>query len=86
VRSKQVRIREYIHQKAGHRQLEKCIGDLQHEDMGVPMVVHDEDALDSPSHAKIFIVVLEALEARRDRGVLFWLGFFRAKCEVGERI
>ena len=42
------------------------------------MVVHDEDTLYGATHAGVFIVVLEALEACRDGGVFFWLGFFGA--------
>lgn len=44
-------------------QLEKRVRNLQHEDMGVAVVVHDKDALYGPPHPKVFIVVLQALEA-----------------------
>ena len=69
--------------------------------MRVSVVVYDEDALDCAAHAKIFIVVLEALEACGDGGILLWLGFLCAawvragsrargvdlpKGEVGERV
>lgn len=47
--------------------------------MGVTVVVYDEDALYSATHAKVFIVVLETLQASRNRGVLFGLGFLGAK-------
>jgi hypothetical protein len=46
----------------------------------VSVVVYDEDALDCASHAKILIVVLKALEACRDGGVLLWLGLLCAAC------
>lgn len=46
--------------------------------MRVAMIMHDEDTLNGTPHPKIFIVVLEALEARGYRWVLFWLSFFRA--------
>lgn len=42
------------------------------------MIVHDEDALYGATHAKVFIIVLEPLKTRRDRGVFFGLGFFGA--------
>lgn len=48
--------------------------------MRVSVVVYDEDALDCTSHAKILIVVLEALEACGDGGVLLWLGLLCAAC------
>jgi hypothetical protein len=41
-------------------QFEEGVGDLEHEDVGVPLVVHDEDALGPPSHSKVLIVILEA--------------------------
>lgn len=61
-----------------HRQLEEGVGDLQHEDVRVPVVVHDEDALDGAPHAKVLVVVLQALEARGDGGVLLGLGLLGA--------
>lgn len=30
--------------------------------MGMPVVVHDKDAFDGATHAKVFVVVLETLE------------------------
>ena len=41
-------------------QLEKCVGNLEHEDMRMTMVVHDQDTFYGSSHSKVFIVVLEA--------------------------
>ena len=46
-------------------QLEERVRDLEHEDVWVAVVVHDEDALHSPTHAKVFIVVLQPLQTRR---------------------
>jgi hypothetical protein len=60
-----------------HAQLEKGVGNLQHEDVRVAMVMNYKDALDRPAHAKVLIVVLEALETRRNRGIFFRLSFFR---------
>jgi len=50
--------------------------------MRMAMIMNDEDALDSSSHARVFIVVLETLETGRDGGVFFWLGFFGAVQEA----
>ena len=65
-------------ERRGCLQLEKRVRDLEHEDVGVAMVVHDEDALYGATHAKVFIVVLETLQAGRNRGVFFGLGFLGA--------
>ena len=43
-------------------QLEKRVRDLQHEDVGMAVIVHDKDTFNSPPHSKIFIVVLQTLE------------------------
>lgn len=59
-------------------QFEERVSDLEHEDVRVSVVVDDQHALDGSSHAKVFIVVLQPLESRLDRGIFFWLGFFRA--------
>jgi len=42
-------------------QLKECVGDLEHEDVRMTMIMNDEDALDGATHAKVFIVVLETL-------------------------
>ena len=42
-------------------QFEERVGDLEHEDVWVAVVVHDEDALDGAPHPEVFIVVLEPL-------------------------
>ena len=46
---------------------------MKHEDMWVAVVMNNEDALNGPAHAKIFVVVLQALQSRRYRRVLFGL-------------
>ena len=63
-------------------QLEKCVGNLEHEDMRMAMVVHDQDTFYCSSHSKVFIVVLEALQTSRNRGILFRLGLFGAESWV----
>lgn len=48
------------------------------------VVVHNEDALYGATHAKIFIIVLQTLQAGRNRGVFFGLSFLGAG--KGERV
>ncbi len=50
-------------QGADHLQFEECVRDLKHEDMRVAVVMDDEDTLNCPPHAKIFIVILQPLES-----------------------
>jgi hypothetical protein len=59
-------------------ELEERVRDLEHEDVRVPVVVDDEDALDGAPHAKVLVVVLQALQARGHGGVFFRLGLFGA--------
>jgi len=42
-------------------QLEESVGDLKHKDVGMTVIMHDENTLDRASHAKVLIVILEAL-------------------------
>jgi hypothetical protein len=64
--------------KKEHSQLEKRVGDLQHKNMRVPMIVHHKDPFHSASHSKVLIVVLQTLQARRHAWVFLWLRFLRA--------
>lgn len=59
-------------------QFEECVRDLEHEDVGVTVVVDYKDALYSPPHSKVFIVVLKPLQSCCHRGVFFWLSLLRA--------
>jgi hypothetical protein len=43
-------------------QFEKCVRDLQHEDMWVAVIVYDEYAFYGSPHPKVFVVILQALE------------------------
>lgn len=61
-----------------HSQFEERIGNLQHQDVRVSVVMYYQYSFDCASHAEIFVVVLETLQACGNRGVLFWLCFFRA--------
>jgi len=42
-------------------QLEKRVRDLQHENMGVAVIMDNEDAFYGPSHPKVFVVILQTL-------------------------
>ena len=46
--------------------------------------VADENAFAGTAHAVLFIVFLEALEARQHGGIFFGLSFFGAEGVVGE--
>jgi hypothetical protein len=59
-------------------QFEKCIGDLQHEDMGMAVVVYNKDSFYGTAHSKVFIIVLQPLKAGRYGRVFLWLCFFGA--------
>jgi len=51
-----------IEKSADNRQSirrEECVGNLNHEDVRMTMVMNDEDAFDRAAHAKVLIVVLE---------------------------
>ena len=63
-------------------QLENRGGNLEHEDKRMAVVVHDQYAFYDSSHSKVFIVVLEALQTSRNRGILFRLGLFGAELWV----
>lgn len=67
-------------------QLEKGIGDLQHQDVGVVVLVADEDALAGAAHAMLVVVLFEALQAGQHGGVFFGLGFLGAEGVVAQRI
>lgn len=68
------------------RQLEEGIGDLQHQDVRMIVLVADEDAFAGAAHTMDIVVLFETLEARQDRGVFFWLRLFGAEGVVGEGV
>lgn len=59
-------------------QFEERVGNLEHEDVGVPVVVHNEDSFHRPPHTEVLIVVLQTLQACRHRWIFFWLRLLRA--------
>lgn len=70
----------------GWVQLEEGIGDLQHQDVGVVVLVADEDALAGAAHAMLVVVFLQALQAGQDGGVLLGLVLLGAEGVVAERV
>lgn len=64
------------------RQLEKCIRNLQHQDMWVVVLVAHQDALARTAHAMGVVVLLEATKASNDTWILLRLSLFDAKCVV----
>ena len=49
------------------------------------VLVADQDALASSAHAMLGIVFFQALQARKNRRVLFWLAIFCPKRVVAQR-
>lgn len=64
--------------RMSNSQFEKCIGNLQHEDMGMAVVVYNKNSFYGTAHSKVFIVVLKPLKASRHGRVFLWLSFFCA--------
>lgn len=67
-------------------QLEECICNLQHEDVGMIVLVADEDALAGSPHAMFHVVLLQALQPSHDGRVLLRLGLLYAEGVVGQRV
>ena len=67
-----------------HIQLEEGVGNLQHENMWVIMLVADQNSFARPSHAILMVVLFQSLQSCRDGRVLFWLVFFGAKGVIAE--
>ena len=62
----------------GNVQLEERVGDLQHENVWMSMVVHDQDSLYCATHSKVFIIIFQTLQTRGNRGIFFRLSLLRA--------
>lgn len=56
-----MRLHGSMHWIMAHSQFEKGIGDLEHEDMRMAMVVNDENAFNGAAHAIILVVILQTL-------------------------
>ena len=70
----------------GDIQLEKGVCNLQHEDVGVIVLMADQDSLAGSAHAMSFIVLFQSPQAREHRGILLWLVLFRTKGVIAERV
>jgi hypothetical protein len=66
--------------------LEKGIGDLEHQYMGVVVLVADENALAGAAHAVKTVMLLEPLKSRQHGWVLLRLGLLDAEGVVRERV
>lgn len=67
-------------------QLEEGVGDLEHQDVRVVVLVAHEDALAGAAHAVLVVVLREALQARLHAGVLLGLRLLDAKGVVRQRV
>ena len=67
-------------------QLEEGVGDLQHQDVRVVVLVADQDGLARAPHPVLAVVLFQALQPREHRRVLLGLPIFGAECVVAERV
>ena len=67
-------------------QLEEGVGDLQHQDVRVVVLVADEDALAGAPHAVRVVMLLQPLQPRDHRRVLLGLRLLDAERVVGQRV
>lgn len=63
-------------------QLEEGIGDLQHQNMRMVVLVADQNGLASPPHTMLVIVLLQPAQTIFHRWILLWLRLFCAECVV----
>lgn len=75
-----------IEETKADAQFEERVGNLEHEDVRVSMVMHDEDPLDGAAHTKVFIVILQPLQTRGDGWVFLRLRFLGAVEKGKKRI
>ena len=66
-------------------QFEESIGDLQHQDVRMVVLVADEDAFARPSHAMLLVVFLQTFQTGKHRRVFFRLRLLGAESVVAER-
>lgn len=72
--------------KFRYLQLEECIRNLQHQHMGMVVLMTHQNALASPSHTMKAIVLFEALQPCQHRRILFWLRLLGTKGVVRQGI
>jgi hypothetical protein len=70
----------------GYIQLEEGVCDLQHQYVGVIVLVADEDAFTGSTHAMFLVMFLQSLQTRKHRRIFLWLAIFRPECVVAEGI
>lgn len=66
-------------------QLEEGVGNLQHQDMRMIVLVANQNPLTRPPHPMLLIVLFQPLQSREDGGIFFRLVLFGAEGVVAER-
>ena len=67
-------------------QFEEGVGDLQHQDMRMVVLVAYQDPLACPPHTMLGVVFFKSLEPRKHGCVFLWLILLGAECVVTERV
>lgn len=60
-------------------QLEESVGNLKHQNVGVVVLVADQDALRGPAHTMELIVLLQALQTGKHGRIFLRLSLLGAK-------
>ncbi len=68
-----------------HLQFEEGVGNLQHQDVRVIVLVADQNPLTRSSHPVLLIVLFQPLQSREYGGIFFRLILFCAEGVVAER-
>ena len=68
-----------------HIQLKEGIRNLQHQNVGVVVLVADQDALAGSAHAMFHVVLFQSLQTGEHRGVFFRLMLFGTESVVAQR-
>lgn len=71
---------------AADSQFEEGGSELQQQDMGQPVLVHNQHSLHRAPHPDLLKLLAHALKPGGHRAVLFIQRLFRAKCVIGQRI
>ena len=68
----------------GDVQFEERVRDLQHQDVGMVVLVTDEDTLAGSAHAMSHVVFFQSVQACEHRGIFFWLVLFSTEGVITE--
>lgn len=72
--------------KRSYAQLEECVGNLEHQNVRVAVVVDKQDALNRAAHSTLIIVVLQPLQPCSNTGVFLRLRFLGRKRKRPQRL